>query len=133
MKKRLLKFLRNQKLAVIFGGLIFSLNVSAQDSSTNDGWINYSQKDGVKFSYKISECNNENVMFLKFENVQNYSKNVNFQLIIDGPNQDLPMPSLIHLIPNSVLEGQCIATPILKKHIETLTPIIHSFDMNVTQ
>lgn len=130
---KVISFLRNQKMVMAFA-LLASMNAFSQSTipPVNNLWLLHSEKDGVKFSYKVDVCNGDNVMLLKFENVQNFPKNVDFKLIIDGPVNDLPMPSIFHLGPNEVLTGQCL-TPMLLKHIASTTPVIHLFTMNIIQ
>lgn len=135
MKQVIFNFMKNNKALLCFI-VFFSFNatrISAAGLAPVDSinWVAYSEEAGVKFSYRVDVCEGKNVIFLKFENTNTVAKNVDFHLIIDGPNHDLPAPQMIHLNAGQTVSGQCTATPALTKNIESSNPTILDFSMRI--
>lgn len=75
-------------------------------AQSND-WVLYSEKDGIKFSYKLDECASRNVMFLEFENTLNTDVTIDFQLIAGGDEIPMTLPKIIQVKANETIMGSC--------------------------
>lgn len=130
MVKHFFGFLNSRKFFFVLGASL-SFSAFSQNQNTQSNWVNYAENDGIKFSYQSAECNGQSVVFLKFENTTTAEVNLNFQLILDGNQVDVPTPNIIHLRPLEITAGQCVGTPFLIKNSNGSNPKILTFRMNI--
>ena len=121
-------FTKSACASIACQALIFLLSIGFLQAQSANDWTLQSEKNGVKLYSSTSQCDDKNMLVLKFENTNIESKHVNYSVVVRSTGHNIPLrPKSLELAASETKIGDCETEQDLTGDIKNIT----SFELQI--